>query len=263
MNRAWLRIAHRGASGRAPEHTRRAFDLALAAGVDMVELDVQLSRDDELVVMHDLRLERTTTGHGLVREHTLSDLRRLDAGSWFSREFAGERVLDLSEVVALVAGRARLNVEIKSAAADWDVLARRLVAYLRAAGQLESTVISCFEPLVLQAVRAQAADAQLGLLWDNDDCTPAWRWTDELRAVSIHPSWQLVTDEFTRTAHAHRLQTLVWTVNEVRTMRKLLHRQVDGIISDFPERFCYVNRSGAEPRERLDSIGKTTRVTKF
>jgi glycerophosphoryl diester phosphodiesterase len=211
----------------------------------MIELDVQLSRDDELVVMHDLRLERTTTGQGLVREHDLSDLRRFDAGSWFSQELAGERVLSLSELIVLVAGRARLNVEIKSAPADWDVLARRLVLCLRAEGQLESTVISCFEPRALQAVRAQAAEAQLGLLWEDDDCTEAWRWTDELRAVSIHPFWKLATHEFTRTAHAHRLRTLVWTVNDVRTMRKLLRRQVDGIISDFPERFCYVDHSGA------------------
>lgn len=262
MKRTWLRIAHRGASGRAPEHTRCAFDLALTVGVDMIEFDVQLSRDGELVVLHDARLERTTTGRGLVREHDFSQLTRLDAGAWFAPEFAGERVLSLSDVVLLVAGRARLNVEIKSPPADWEAVATRLTACLRKHGQLASTVISCFQPEALQAVRAQAADAQLGLLWKNPDVTEAWRWGRELRATSIHPYWKIVTDDLTRTARQHGLQTLAWTVNEVQTMRELLRRRVDGLMSDFPERFGDVNQPLGET-EQLDSEGKTTKVTKF
>src|SRR5215468_1737197 len=99
MNQPWLRIAHRGASGTAPELTRSAFERALAIGVDMIELDVQFSRDLELVVFHDVELQRTTSGRGLVREHEFAELKRLDAGSWFGSSFAAERVLSLKEVI--------------------------------------------------------------------------------------------------------------------------------------------------------------------
>lgn len=237
MGRSWLRIAHRGASGDAPEHTRRAFERALALGVDMIELDVQLSRDQELVVMHDYELERTTTGSGLVREHDFADLMALDAGSWFAPEFAGERVMSLREVVLLVDGRVRLNVEIKAPSEDWHVLAKELTTLLRRHGQLDRTVISSFEPGALQALRTQASDARLGLLWQDPDLTEAWRWSREVHAASIHPHWLLVREEFTCTARQHGLQAFVWTVNDVETMRELVRCEVDGIISDFPERF--------------------------
>jgi glycerophosphoryl diester phosphodiesterase len=240
MGRSWLRIAHRGASGSAPEHTRYAFERALALGVDMIELDVQLSRDQELVVMHDRELERTTTGIGLVREHDFPDLMTLDAGSWFAPEFAGERVMSLREVVLLVADRARLNVEIKAPPEDWHVLAKELTTLLRRQGQLHRTVISSFELGALQALRTQASDARLGLLWQGPDFTEAWRWLRELHAASIHPHWLLVREDFLCTARQHDVQVLVWTVNEVETMRELVRCEVDGIISDFPERFRLV-----------------------
>ncbi|MFI5394660.1 MAG: glycerophosphodiester phosphodiesterase [Candidatus Binatia bacterium] len=240
VERSWLRIAHRGASGGAPEHTRRAFERALAVGVDMIELDVQLSRDQELVVMHDHELERTTTGSGLVREHDFADLRALDAGSWFASEFAGERVMSLREVVLLVDGHVRLNVEIKAPSEDWHVLAKELTTLLRRHGQLDRTVISSFEPGALQVVRTQASDARLGLLWQAPDLTEAWRWSREVHAASIHPHWLLVREKFMCAARQHGLQAFVWTVNDVETMRELVRREVDGIISDFPERFRLV-----------------------
>jgi len=240
MAARWLRIAHRGASGLAPEHTRSAFQRALALGVDMIELDVQLSRDDELVVMHDLELERTTSGQGLVRAHDLVDLKRLDAGSWFGPTFVGEPVLSLDDVLALVIGRARLNVEIKAPAADWPVLVPRLAAALRARGAFDSTVISCFEPEALQAVRVYAAHARLGLLWQHTDFSDAWRWAGELRATSIHPYWMLVSADTVRTAAEKELDVIVWTVNEPDAMRHLIDLGVGGIISDFPDRFATV-----------------------
>lgn len=243
MGPSWLRIAHRGASGTAPEHTRCAFERALALGVDMIELDVQLSRDQELVVIHDRELDRTTSGSGLVREHDFSDIQTLDAGSWFASEFAGERVMSLRHVVRLVADRARLNVEIKAPSEDWHVLTKELAVLLRREGQIHRTVISSFEPGALQVLRSRTADARLGLLWQAPDFTEAWRWLRELHAASIHPHWLLVRDDFVRTARQHDVEILAWTVNEIETMRDLVRSGVGGIISDFPERFRLV----AEP----------------
>ena len=240
MSYRWLRIAHRGASGSAPEHTRAAFERALALGVDMIELDVQLSRDGELVVMHDLDLGRTTSGHGPVRAYEFAALKALDAGAWFAAEFAGERVLSLEEVVRLVGGRARLNTEMKAAAADWEELARGLVTLLRRREVLNSTVTSCFEREALEMVRRYAPDARLGVLWRNADFSDAWRWARALGAVSVHPHWTLISESVVRTARARGLQVLAWTVNEAETMRQLIQIGVDGIVSDFPERFPVV-----------------------
>jgi glycerophosphoryl diester phosphodiesterase len=240
VSRAWLRIAHRGASGSAPEHTHAAFERALALGVDMIELDVQLSRDGELVVMHDLNLDRTTSGHGALRAREFAALKALDAGSWFAPEFAGERVLSLREVLQLVGRRARLNAEIKAPPADWADLARRLVDLLCEFEALRSSVISCFEPEALEKVRRLTPDARLGVLWQHSDFSDAWRWAHTLGAVSVHPHWTLVSEAVMHTARVQGLSIMAWTVNEVETMRRLIQMGVDGIISDLPERFSLV-----------------------
>ncbi len=240
MSRAWLRIAHRGASGSAPEHTRPAFEKALALGADMIELDVQLSRDGELVVLHDEELQRTTTGQGLVRDQRLADLKTLDAGSWFAPRFAREPVLTLNEVITLVAGRARLNVEVKAAAADFAAVAEHLIAIVRRRGIMETTLLSCFEGAALVALRDRAAGAHLGVLWQQPDFGDAWRLARELAAESIHPYWLLVSAELVAQAHERGLQVLTWTVNDITAMRGLLAVGVDGIMSDFPERFAEV-----------------------
>src|SRR5690606_11528357 len=105
--------AHRGASAYAPENTMAAFEMALEMGADGIELDVQMSRDGHLVVIHDPTLERTTDGSGLVAQYTLAELRRVDAGAWFDERFRGQRIPTLAEVFELVRGKALLNVELK------------------------------------------------------------------------------------------------------------------------------------------------------
>lgn len=255
MKRPWLRIAHRGASGSAPEHTRAAFRRAVELGVDMIELDVQLTRDEQLVVMHDLDLRRTTSGTGIVREHDLADIRGLDAGAWFGPDFVAEHPVSLNEVIELVGSRARLNVEIKAQQGDWPILATRLISLLRDHGLMRSAIVSCFEPGALVALRERSDDIQLGLLWQRPDTAEAWEWAATLRTVSIHPHWMLTSPDVVRTAHARGLAVLTWTVNDVDTMRALVLHEIDGIISDFPERFAAVV---ADPH--LDSTDKSNKV---
>ena len=213
-------------------------------GVDMIELDVQLTRDSELVVMHDLELARTTNGRGAVREHTLAELKRLDAGAWFDTAFSGEPVLTLDEVLDIVTGRTRLNVEIKVPREDWAALAVRLVATLHARRRLASTVVSCFDPEALVAVREQSNAACLGLLWQHTDFAEAWTWVERLRAASLHPHWMLISADVVQIAHHRGVDVLAWTVNDVAAMEQLVAHGVDGIMSDFPERFSLVAALG-------------------
>src|SRR5262245_64546483 len=105
-----LVVGHRGASDRAPENTMAAFEAAIAIGVDAIELDVHSSRDGHLVVIHDQNLARTTSGQGLVHEHSLAELKALDAGGWFDRAFAGERIPAFEEVLERIGPRVPLQV---------------------------------------------------------------------------------------------------------------------------------------------------------
>src|SRR5512135_624414 len=107
-------VAHRGSSGSAPENTLAAFRMAIDAGVDMIELDVRMTRDYHLVVHHDRRLERTTNGRGLVWEKTLQELKFLDAGSWYAPRFRGETIPTLREVMDMLPAHVGLNIEVKT-----------------------------------------------------------------------------------------------------------------------------------------------------
>ena len=203
----------------------------------MIELDVQLSRDGVLVVLHDLDLRRTTGVDGAVRARSFAEIKALDAGGWYGAPFSGQRVLSLDEVIDIVGTRARLNVELKAPEIDWPVLATTLTRTLRRRGLLEGTILSCFEPAALAVVRECDPLARLGLLWQRTESEEVWEWARRVNAVSFHPHWMLVSAKLVDTAHAHGLQVLTWTVNDLETMRELVRLGVDGIISDHPERF--------------------------
>lgn len=144
-SRRFLVVAHRGASGYAPENTLEAFDLACTLGADVIELDVHLTRDDEVVVMHDERVDRTTTGRGEIRSMMLADVRAMDAGSWFGTQFQGVRVPTLTEVLERFLGRVLIDIELKGATEHADAsthLARTVLAVVERAAADDQVVIS-------------------------------------------------------------------------------------------------------------------------
>src|SRR4029453_18395946 len=153
-------IAHRGASGTCPENTLPAFRRAVALGVPMVELDVQLTRDGHPVVIHDSTLERTTSGYGAVRRRTLAEIAALDAGRWFAPAFAGTRVPTLGDVLATIP--IRINVELK--AIGGDGLEHRALQAVEEAGALGRVVFSSFDPSTLERLRALPGGGEWGVL---------------------------------------------------------------------------------------------------
>jgi glycerophosphoryl diester phosphodiesterase len=237
---SFLCIAHRGASGTRPEHTRSALERAIEIGVDMIEIDVQLTRDQQLVVLHDRELGRTIAGTGAVRDHDLADLCRRDAGAWFAPEYAGQRVLSLAEVLEITSGRVPLNIEIKSPEPDWEKTAVELLALLVRFDQLGVTIVSSFEMGALRRVRAAAPAARLGVLWQRADLESAWNHARELDAATVHLHWALAGDAAVSEASRRGLSVLAWTVNDIDIMSRLAQGGVAGIISDFPERFAGV-----------------------
>ncbi len=231
----WLRIAHRGAAGTRPELTEVAFERALEIGVDMIELDVQLTRDRQLVVLHDTELGRTVAGSGPVRDHTLEELRGLDAGSWFDAAYADQGVLSLAEVLEQTAGRTQLNVEIKSPRQDWRDTAVELAQLLDERQCNQAVLVSSFSMGALAAVREVSPTARIAVLWHEPNLVDAYRNAEQLAAEAIHPHYHLVTERLIAAAAKRGLEVNTWTVNKVSTMRKLIDLGVDGLISDYPE----------------------------
>ena len=146
-----LIVAHRGASTEAPEHTLAAYEAAIREQADMIELDVRLSADGQLVVIHDERLERTTDGRGFVREYTLQALKRLDAGSWFGRSFEGQRIQTLTELLERFRDRVRFAIELKEGSSVSPGIEERLVSILQIYDMTGQVLVFSFDHNALRS----------------------------------------------------------------------------------------------------------------
>ena len=234
--RRFLVIAHRGASAYAPESTRAAFARAVAMGADMIELDVQLTRDDRLVVFHDARLERTTDGRGLLRRKTFRQLARLDCGRWFAPRYAGQRILLLSEALRMIPRRVVVNIELKDTARPTVLLRtlRRVLRLTRAEGR---TLVSSFHLALLRRAARVIPAVPRALLYRSQP-RRALSLARRLGCQALHPHWSVATRPLIRNAHAAQLRVHVWTVDDPRLATRLLRLGVDGIVANAPDRLA-------------------------
>ncbi len=235
----WV-VAHRGASGHAPENTLAAFRRAVELGAAFIETDLQISRDAHIVIIHDDRLDRTTTGRGPVREHTLAELRELDAGSWYDPRFAGERIPTLEEVLEFSRqSDVVFYLEIKPGA-PWGV-EEAVVGALRSAGETTRAVVLSFDAATLATVRRLEPTLMTGYLYDRRQPDAVQRAL-ELGARQLAPRGDLVTPELVAEARRSDLQVVTWTINRPEHMRALAAAGVDGIMTDYPDRLIAVLR---------------------
>jgi glycerophosphoryl diester phosphodiesterase len=227
-------IAHRGASGQAPENTLAAIRAAIAMGSDMVELDLQMSRDGQIVVIHDEDLSRTAGVLGRVGEKNLQELKRLDVGGWYHRSFEGERIPTLGEVLSESHGKVRLDLELKERSAAEGVFEERLIDALNREGMAEEVLISSFHWEMLRNVRKIHPRVEIGLLCRSRDGVFA-----EAAAfgasTAIYPR-RLARKETIRETHEKGLRCYVYTVNDPDEMLRCVKDGVDGICTDFPDR---------------------------
>lgn len=233
-NERLMVIAHRGAAGEAPENTLAAFALGLEQGCTGIELDIHLSKDGEIIVCHDATIDRTTDRAGAIREQTVEELKRADAGRWFDERFAGERLPLLEEVFDLVPADVRINVEIKAGTND---LVPALVGLLRRKSRVESVFVSSFDFDVLERVAELEPEAKVGLLY-NIRLSKHYRMADLLDCpvYSLHPHWSRMDRQKVREATERGLRVYPWTVNKEEDMRKMIECGVSGIITDYPGR---------------------------
>ncbi len=232
-----LSFAHKGASHEAPENTLAAFLLAADLGADGIELDVQLSRDGEIVVIHDLSLEATTNGQGRVSDQTLAELKRLDAGSWFDPAFARERIPTLQEVIDAVGHQLLLNVELKVAHLGDDGLAPAVVRLLEENHLLDRVVISSFNPLAVWRVRRLNPWITVGMLYARGMPLPLRRpWLRHLvRPDALHPYYTTVDSAYVQWARRKGYRIHTWTVDDPDEMERLARAGTDLIITDRPD----------------------------
>ncbi len=162
-----LIVAHRGSSGSAPENTLAAFRQAVADGADMIELDVRLSRDGELVVLHDRTVNRTTNGRGKVWDLTRDELKALDAGSWFGRRFAGERIPFLTDVLDVLPSDLPINIEVKTDGQPRTAptFESRLVHFIRDMRIAHRIIVSSFDHAFLRRLHRLDHSLAIGVLY--------------------------------------------------------------------------------------------------
>jgi glycerophosphoryl diester phosphodiesterase len=229
-----LVIAHRGSSGHAPENTMAAFRKAVAQGATFIETDLQLSRDARFVAIHDSTLDRTTGVRGAVHDLTLADLRRLDAGSWFGSEFAGERIPTLEEILQFSKKHdVVFYLEVKPSG-SWGG-EHALIGALRESGEIPRVVVISFDPNILESLRKLEPTLMTGLLYEGQLPDPLEKAV-QIGARQLAVRGDLVTPVLLTAARKKDLQVVCWTVNHPAHMRMLIDAGVDGIMSDYPDR---------------------------
>ena len=236
-------IAHRGNSGPAPENTRLAIEQAIDMGADMVEVDLHISQDGVPVLIHNSQLEHTSNGQGQVTEHTLSELRLLDVGSWKAPRFADERILTLHEVFDLTRNRIPLNQDLKT-----ERVIPATIKTIQVMKVLNQVVISGCTQDFVQMIRSR--EPRLTVLLNLDATLEQLALTgpaavfrsycltvaEQVGADGINIDHLFVSQELVQQAHRRGLSVWAWTVDDEARGQELLEMGVDSITTNWPER---------------------------
>lgn len=245
---------HRGAGGYAPENTMAAFQVGHHAGADLLEMDVQLTKDGHLVLIHDHILDRTTNGTGLVATKTLSELMNLDAGSWFDSRFSGERIPVLDEVVAWSKGRIGLNIELKSGPYPFfhPKLPEKVIAVLRKYDVIAQTLIISSDHTLIRHVKTLEPGVACAIIFDARVVDPIGLARVSHADVLNISRW-FASPDLVSLAHAHHLGVQCYC-DDPQEAQLLTRLGVDFMDSDHPDRIRTAVR--AVPREEVGDISR-------
>lgn len=230
-----LILAHRGAKADAPENTLAAFQLAVQQGSDGVELDIHLTLDNHIVVCHDCTVDRTTNGTGIIRQMTLDQIRKLDAGSWYHESFSGEKIPTLEEVLDLLPDHYLVNIEVKE---FYDgAIVEPLLKVIRSYRFDERFVLSSFDHKCMKYMKLIDPRLRIGLLYSNNMVDPVgYSKLLGVEVYSLHPMMKWITAEEAAQAEKEGMPVYTYTVNEEEQMRQAIAKRLDGIITDYPGR---------------------------
>ena len=228
-------FAHRGSKGTHPENTLASFKEAVRVGSDGIELDVHLTKDGHLVVIHDETIDRTTNGTGEIRNLTLAEIKAMDAGSWFHNKYAGEKIPTLEEVLLLLTElgfNGQLNIELKTDVIQYKGLVEKCLALQSAKDWPFAIVYSSFNPYTLVELKEANPSQEIGLLFESKE------WADKgdamLEKESYHPDLKLL--DWAIEWNRNQLPLRVWTVNEDTDINRCFELQIEAIFTDYPEK---------------------------
>jgi glycerophosphoryl diester phosphodiesterase len=228
--------------GYAPENTMPAFRCGHEMGADFLECDVHLSKDRKCVVMHDEGLERTTSGAGWIRDMRSSQIKKFDAGSWFSRKFKGTPVPLLEELLSWASAQTTsqnrplgIVIEIKNEPIRYFQIEKKVIETVFKTRMQDRVIVISFDHGVVKRAKIICPDIATGILYREPLENPFDR-AKQVRADALFPRRHLVSPALVAKAHKKRIPVIPWTVNQKREMKKLIGFGVDGITTNYPER---------------------------
>lgn len=243
--------AHRGASGTRPENTLAAFEKAAGLAIHGVELDVHLSKDGELVVIHDETIDRTSNGVGYVKDLTLAELRAYDYGSWFNDEFAGETIPTLAEVLEIFQLTTHhVNIELKSDIFPYEGMGEKVLYLVEKMGMADRLVISSFDHEAVRHFKKIAPHIEVAIL-TMDVLVDVYDYARVVPAEALHIYLPSAHRKTTKEALLKGAIIRVFTVNKDEYAHALKKLGVHAIFTDFPERMKLVFEEGDAPQQVL------------
>ncbi|MEK3888329.1 glycerophosphodiester phosphodiesterase [Bacillus sp. FSL K6-3431] len=234
-----LIIAHRGASGYAPENTMAAFKLAIEQGADGIELDVRLTKDGIPVVIHDGSINRTGDGKGYVHELTLAEMQAYDFGSWYSPKFKNEQIPTLEEVLKLLQdSEIMLNIEIKKGPDMIKNIEEEILQLIYKYKFADKVLVSSFDHIVLQRLSNLDSTIKIGFI-TNTNVINVYSFieSNSINPYSIHPDFLHLSEELIKEIHLKGMKVYPYTINSLAEGEKFEKMMADGIITDMPSIF--------------------------
>ena len=250
--------AHRGSSGTHPENTLAAFRHAASLPIHGVEFDVHLTKDGELVVIHDEKINRTSNGKGFVKDLTLAELKTYDFGVRFSKEFKGEKIPQLTEVLEIFSKTTHhINIELKTDVVAYDCIVEKTLQLVESMALQSRVVISSFNHDTLREVKKLAPHIETATLSMKEFANP-FDYVHEIPADGLHISLRTARRPSTEKVVSQGVPVRVFTVNKVKHIDLLTKIGVQAIFTDFPEKvLAYLNENKLQQNiHRLLDRGK-------
>lgn len=235
MNKVKI-LAHRGASAYAPENTLEAFRLAMEQGADGIELDVQMTKDGELVVIHDETIDRVSNGNGAVRDYTLEELKQFSVSNHFE-QYPDVKIPTLREVLELVKpGTMEINIELKTGIYWYPQIEQKVLELVKEEGMEERIIYSSFNHYSVQKIRELSPEAETAYLI-GDVMLDVADYTRNTGIKGLHPAlFHVKMADFLKEYKESGIALRVWTVNDKDQIRWLIDEGVDAVITNYPDR---------------------------
>jgi glycerophosphoryl diester phosphodiesterase len=231
-----VNYAHRGASGYCPENTMIAFETAIEMGCTGIETDVQMTKDGVLVLIHDEMVNRTTDSIGFVKDYTYNEINKLDAGSWYGREFKDTRIPTVEEFLLLASGnKIVVNFEIKSEIIQYDGIEKKLIDLIYKYKMQNRVIISSFNHCSAVKCKEISGEIKTGLLYMEGLYKPQ-KYAKFVGADALHPHFYTLNAKLINEIKKDKIAINTFTINDTNYMKYFVELEVDGIITNYPDK---------------------------